>query len=466
MPPAAAAAQSIEHVVLLMLENRSFDQMLGTMQAELPAVDGVPPGPPVRFNDGPGAAERYGQKPGASKVVEPDPPHEHPHVMDQLGAGNGGFVKSYVSVHPDSTPAQRQQVMDCFAPGELPALHDLARHFVVCDRWHASVPGPTWTNRLFALSGTSLGRVKMPEGVFAPNMHRYQQPSLFRRLRVAHCSHRIYFGDFPLSLLLQDQRTWRAARHFAPLERLFEDAAGREADFPQFAFIEPNYMWPGANDDHPPHDVDQGQLLIARVYDALRANEALWHKTLLVVTYDEHGGFYDHVVPPAGGAVAPDDSPGEFAFRFDRYGLRVPTILASPWLDRGVCHAEFDHTSLLRFAQQRWGLGALGRRVAAARSPFEVLSVRSTPRADTPLRLQRPGASKGALRKRRTAPPLSGNQQAILAFSEYLDQVSSAARKPGTRRSPRPRTAADAGELVQQRAIRFLEAKGARLGRR
>lgn len=459
---ASAAAQPIEHVVLLMFENRSFDQMLGTLQAELPAIDGVPPGPPTRFNDGPGPGERYHQRTGAPRVVEPDPPHEHPQVMEQLAAANGGFVQSYARTHPQSTPSQRQQVMDCFAPGELPALHDLARHFVVCDRWHAAVPGPTWTNRLFALSGTSLGRLKMPEGVFAPNLHKYQQPSLFRRLREAERTHRIYFGDFPLSLLFQDQRTWRAARRFAPLARLFEDAAGREADFPQFAFIEPSYMWPGANDDHPPHDVDRGQHLLADVYDALRANEALWNKTLLVVTYDEHGGFYDHVVPNVAGAVAPDDAPGEFDFRFDRYGLRVPTVLASPWLDRAVCNAQFDHTSLLRFMQQRFGLGELGRRVAAARNPLEEIAVRQTPRGDTPHRLQRPSESK-RLQQRGAAPALSGNQQAILAFSEYLDRVARAGRAPAAARPPRPRSTVGAGELAHQRAIRFLQAKGARL---
>src|SRR5207244_1801173 len=99
----------------------------------------------------------------------------------------------------------------------------------VCDKWFCSVPGPTWTNRLFAMSGTSRGRVKMPEGLFYPNLHRYDQPSVFRRIREAGRSHRIYFGDFPLALLLADQRRPSARLRFSPLEDFFDDAAGPES---------------------------------------------------------------------------------------------------------------------------------------------------------------------------------------------------------------------------------------------
>jgi phospholipase C len=408
----APPAPPIRHVVLLMLENRSFDQMLGGMQQGIPKIDGVLP--PGRANSAGGVL--YAQAPGAARTVDPDPKHETPNALAQLAAHNSGFVTDYASAYPGTTQAQRAEIMKYYAAGTLPALHALARAFVVCDRWHASVPGPTWTNRLFAMSGTSRGRVKMP------NLHRYQQPSVFRRLAEKGVSYRIYAGDFPLALLLEDQRARSARANLASLSRFVQDARGEEASFPSFAFIEPGYLWPDANDDHPPHDVMRGQALVKKVYDALRANEALWKSTLFVIAYDEHGGFYDHVEPPA--AVPPDAHADEYAF--DRLGVRVPVLLVSPWLDPQVCSELFDHTSLLRLLQNLWGLGPLGARTAAATDPLSVLPLRGAPRSDAPAVLPGAAVSK-ALRKKAApskakavAPPLTDHQTAILELSEWL----------------------------------------------
>ncbi len=233
----------------------------------------MPPDGPQRFNEDP-QGRKYFQARGAPRTVRPDPPHEYPAVVEQLEDANGRFVKSYARRHPNATEQELQQVMSCFAPGELPALHALARQFVICDGWHSSVPGPTWTNRLFAMSGTSVGRLRMPEGVFQPSLHKYGQPSIFGRLAEAKRSYRIYFGDFPLALLLADQRRFPAVRNFSRLSSLRADAK-RADSFPDFVFIEPDYLWPGANDDHPPHDVLRGQALVADVYEALRSNEEL-----------------------------------------------------------------------------------------------------------------------------------------------------------------------------------------------
>ncbi|HEY8120013.1 MAG TPA: alkaline phosphatase family protein [Myxococcota bacterium] len=462
-------ADKIRHVVLLMLENRSFDQMLGGLQASIPAIDGVLP--PGRSNSAGGIA--FPQQPGAARKVDPDPQHATPHVLRQLAGGNGGFAADYAAAFPATSASQRQQVMSYFADGSLPALHALARSFVVCDRWHSSVPGPTWTNRLFAMSGTSAGIVDMPSGPLDLGKHAYGQPSVFRRLAEAKRSYRIYFGDFPLALLLSDQRSPSSAKHFRPLDRFFADAAGDEKRFPDFAFLEPDYLWPGANDDHPPHDVAKGQKLIARVYRALRANPALWASTLLLVTYDEHGGFYDHIAPPP--APPPDGKHTEYSF--DRLGVRVPAVLVSPWLASGVCHSAFDHTSLLRLLQRKWSLGSLGLRTAAANDPLHEVALLPAARTDTPATLPVPAEKKVAakgLAKAAAAPPLSDHQQAIVALSQALaPSAAKAASKgaKGAKRAPSraPKTsapapsAAAAARSTHQRTVAFFKARGVKL---
>ncbi|HEY6452263.1 MAG TPA: alkaline phosphatase family protein, partial [Steroidobacteraceae bacterium] len=303
------------------------------------------------------------------------------------------------------------------------ALHALAEAFTVCERWHASVPGPTWVNRLFALSGTSLGRVKMPHGIMNLNLHWYDQPTLFDRLNERGLDWRVYFGDTPLSLLFVHQ--WspeNAARHHH-MTAFFQDAAGPERQFPPFAFIEPAYLQPGANDAHPPHDIIEADVLVASVYNALRANDALWSSTLLVVLFDEHGGFYDHVPPPA--AVPPDHHDEEYSF--DRYGVRVPALLISPFAGSGVCSDLFDHTSLLKYLQNKWGLGDLGARTAAAGSVQSALQPGSA-RTDAPARVASSTAGAGASAgvAPRPVDALSEHQSAIVAMSHTLESMTDA----------------------------------------
>lgn len=132
------------------------------------------------------------------------------------------------------------------------------------------------------------------------------------------------------------------------------------------------------NDDHPPHDVMRAEKLIADVYNSIRKNDALWKSTLLIIFYDEHGGFYDHVEPPA--AIPPDDRHQEYTF--DRLGVRVPAILVSPWVDQRIEPTQFDHTSVLKYLTDKWKLGPLGRRTAAANS-IGIAITRKTPRDNT-----------------------------------------------------------------------------------
>jgi len=461
----------IEHVVWLMLENRSFDHVVGSLQKSISDIDGVVSAAGPRQNLDP-EGRVYLQQPRAGARIDPDPVHEMPNVLRQLADRNQGFVRDYAESHPRTTPAQRQEVMAYHDEGTLEAMHALAREFTVCDRWFASVPGPTWTNRLFALSGTSLGRVKMPTGLFDLNLHRYAQDTIFDRLSAAtpKRSWRIYYGDFPLTLLFAHQRTLKAGRHYAHMGHFAEDVGEARADadgFPEFVFIEPSYLWPSANDDHPPHDVRRGQQLIAEVYRTLRANEALWSSTLLVVTYDEHGGFYDHVNPslvvPPERSVPPDAHREEFDF--DQLGPRVPAVLASPWVGRRVEHEVFDHTSVLRYLIDKWSLGELGKRTAAAASIAVALRTDALER-EMPPGVVVPPAGRVRVAALPGPPPetLNDNQKAIVALSQVLEETTVRLPADKVRRSMRlMRGASEQLEVARDRAEQFLAERGARV---
>lgn len=412
----------IEHVVLLLLENHSFDQMLGSLSEVIPQLDGIDRSNLHVNNDIDGRS--YIQTPSVERQMLDDPHHEVSHVATQIADGNSGFVKDFSQAFKDSTPAARQFIMGYYPRGFLPALHALAESFTVCDRWHASVPGPTWPNRFFALTGTSNGRVNMPDdGTHKSDLAGYMQQTqdtIFDRLSEKAIHWKVYFHDIPQTTVLEHQRRpVNAARYFY-ISEFFKDARGDESEFPQFSLIEPSYMGWGQNDDHPPFDVMRAEKLIADVYNAIRSNGKLWEKTLLVVFYDEHGGFYDHVTPPA--ATPPDDHHEEYTF--DQLGVRVPAILVSPWAERRVEHTLFDHTSVLKYLIDKWKLGPLGRRTAEANSIGVALS-RSSARTDTPERIE---LSADQLRapdpeaEERAFGKPNGHQQSLAALASYLER--------------------------------------------
>jgi phospholipase C len=456
----------IRHVIVLMFENHSFDQMLGSLRAEIPALEGVD------FDRGgvnldPEGRE-YRQRIADPFTVAPDPMHETVDVLEQLEDDNGGFVRDYATSYPSTTEAQHQQVMDCFGPGALPALHELAREFTICDRWFSSVPGPTWTNRLFVHSGTSLGRVRMPESLPDSLEHPglyvdYDQTTIYDRFNEAGISWRIYRGDIPQSLVLAHQRSPENVRRYFRFSE-FAGHATSEADFPAYCFIEPSYYWPDQNDDHPPHATWPAQRLLADVYNAVRANEVLWNSTLLVVLYDEHGGFYDHVSPPA--AIPPDDFVDpESGFGFDRLGVRVPAVLVSPWVDRGVVHTEFDHTSLLKYLIDKWGLGPLSRRVDQASSLAPILRTSGEPRTDTPVSLlveERKPVALAAEAAASADEPLNPHQEALILFADYLErtEIAEPAGKPA-REALAAAGPQSRAEAAKQRIDQFIAEKKA-----
>ncbi len=437
----------IDHIVVLMMENNGFDRMLGWMGAADRGVDGVDPAHlrsnPDRID---GGVVFQGET--RTRNIDRDPLHYLANSIAQLDGGtNQGFVTDYVRTHPSSTPEERREIMAWYPRGFLPALHTMAEHGVVFDRWFASMPGPTWMNRLFAHTGTSLGHVAEPHGLFNPNLHLYNERTVYDELGDAGINWRIYFGDVPQSLVLTHQwdhlHNYRAFRHW--------DADVKAGKLPAYSFIEPTYFGPHQNDQHPPHDVMRGDALIASVYNPLRANQALFERTLLIVLYDEHGGFFDHVVPPR--TVPPDDHTQHYAF--NQLGFRVPAIFVSPLLDPGVAHEVYDHTSLIKMVAGKWpGVAPLGRRAEQSNDPLAALEWRQTPRTDMP---QAPVAPD--IQPARSLLSVRGFKQSLFGLGHHLESLI---EHPGHRGALMARAhealgdSMDVGRLVTDRVEGFM----------
>jgi phospholipase C len=400
----------IEHVVVLMMENACLDRMLGCFAPLRPGLEGVDPDHPHTNPDGRG--NTIAQRQTTSRNITCDPRHFISNSLAQYASGtNQGFVSDFVNTHPSSTPDERSEVMGWYPHGFLPALHMLADQFVICDHWFSSMPGPTWINRLFAHSGTSLGAVDEPGGTFSSQFHIYDERTLYDELGANDVSWRIYFGDVPQSLVMTHQLLH--LNHYRHQTYFAEDVA--KGDLPAYTFIEPTYFGPHKNDQHPPDDIMLGDALIAEVYNALLANPALFARTLLIVLYDEHGGYFDHVIPPP--AVPPDNHTKNFAF--DMLGFRVPAILVSPLLDPGLNQTVLDHTSLLRMAANLWpGVQPLRARAAAANDPLAGLAWRDTPRTDLPI-----ASIATDMQSPWNLPQLGGFKASLFGMSHHLERL-------------------------------------------
>jgi phospholipase C len=404
---------SLEHVIVLMLENNSFDRMLGSLFAETVDGGGIKGNAANHWNDdtsaNPKPPARHVMAPTTARIIRPDPMHEYPNVQNQLAGPNKGFVTDYAKTYPDTDWMQRQEIMGYYPDGALPVLHTLAKQYTVCDRWFSSMPGPTWPNRVFVHTGTSLGHTTNSVG------NNWNQETLYQLLDDNGISWKVGDGDISQTVVLRNSPWVDPTRYF------FRDVQGPEANFPKYCFIEPNYgtfPWDkiSQNDQHPLSDIFRGENLIWDVYNALRANQALWQNSLLVITYDEHGGFYDHVVPPA--AERPDNRTDASGFKFDKLGLRVPTILASPWLDQGVISDSYDHTSLLKFLLDKWSLtNLLGNRVASPNTQTYASHLRNTPRQTYG---QLPKSAVPVLQATAANAELTDNQRSLIELSHHL----------------------------------------------
>lgn len=369
----------IEHVVVLMLENRSFDCMLGWLYPDRPDFDGLRGDECNPWHREDGQVEQIPVwndrtlTPEAACIPDPDPGelfHDinmqifglHPDGTPRMN----GFVDNYLRQPVDDRRDPRA-VMHYFTPEQLPVLSTLARNFGVCDRWFASAPCQTWPNRLFIHTATGGGEVNN-DAIPLP----FMTPTVFRRLEKGGGSWRVYFHDLPQTAAFAD--LWlRIPTHFRFFDPEFvQDAAC--GTLPNYSFIEPRYFTSRLlhcvpNDAHPPHNVAYAEQLIAAVYNAVRAGPA-WERTLLIVTFDEHGGCYDHVPPPA---AVPTGNRASDGFAFDRFGVRVPAVIASPYIPAGSVlrppddGPPFDHTSIIATLSALFDLGApLSPRSAAA----------------------------------------------------------------------------------------------------
>jgi phospholipase C len=368
--PSLANLQKIDHLVVLMMENRSFDQMLGYLKLSGRAdVDGLDLGMANTYQpNGGGVPLRVGVAPAVSTGMAGfhDPCHASACIDRQISGNMGGFVQNYHDTFPHDDPTI---VMRYFQAKDLPVYDFLAQQFTIGDRWFASVPGDTWPNRLYSVAGSAAGS---RDGKALPI---YSKATFVRQLDALNVTWKAY-GDPQHRTISQSDNKYRSSPNYEQLRGPHMSFIGdaQRGQLPSVSWIDPAFY---SNDDHPTTDVAHGQALVSLIYAAI-AKSPQWSKTLLVVVYDEHGGFFDHVSPPA----AVDDDMATFG----RYGVRVPAFFVGAHVEPGRCvHTVFDHTSLLQTIFQRFcstdgSVPDLGKRVANAAHLGGVLSL-ATPRA-------------------------------------------------------------------------------------
>ena len=389
-PSPPAQSKKVHHLVVLMLENRSFDHMLGGLKSQDPRIDGLTGGEsnpdlggqPVKVAP---LADYQGQ-------LQPDPRSNFAAVDLQIFNGVPGeqpnmlgFVRSYAQ---SSNLKHARAVMNYFAPDKLPVLTTLARKFAVCNRWFASVPASSVPNWAFANMATSMGRLSgIPNWAGGPD-------TIFERLLKFGVTSKIYYHDFTPALTVP-----KLVQHISPFSQFLADC--QTGNLPAYSYITPRYSDAVtaagaelANDQHPDHNVLAGERLIATVYNAISANRDVWGGTILVIVYSNHGGLYDHVAPtttvsPDGYLASGQDESKEAAppFDFKRLGVRVPAVIVSPFIEAGaVDDTVYDHTSLIATARKlflgaAWADSFLTERDRQANT-FDRLLTRSSPRTD------------------------------------------------------------------------------------
>jgi phospholipase C len=445
-PLAKRTTPGFDHVVVVMFENRSFDNMLGWLysadEKSASEFNGLAQGD--YSNPGPDGADipAYVYEGSTDRIMQapqPDPGEHFPHVNTQLfnvidppgnadvranglqppyntppaGAkpNNKGFVSDFIvnfrlTKGREPTPAEYRVAMGGFSPKMMPVLSTLAREFAVYDSWHAAVPSQTFCNRLFFHASTSHGYVTNHGGdSYYKWINGPAAPTIFNRLEDAGVPWRVYYDGSQLTSLTgllhapSLQKYWKT--NFREMAQFAIDA--EQGLLPAYSFIEPRMVF-NHNDMHPPwgehvaetdvdlgggevlpvyssalSDVRAGDQLVQDVYDVIRTSVSKKGSnamnTALVITFDEHGGTYDHVAPPA--AAPPDNSgPGEMGFEFDRLGLRVPTIVVSAYTARNtVIHDEMHHGSIINTLSRIHGLRPLTARDASANPIFNAINL-------------------------------------------------------------------------------------------
>ena len=368
---------NIQHVVVLMQENRSYDNYFGLLHHEgQPKSDREP----NRGNPNPIGNGRIHPFIQSSPCETADLDHSWNGTHNEW---NGGRMNGFTAANVDPTDPTGSRTMGHYDAGMLPFYYTLANEFSIADRYFASVLSQTFPNRFYLLTGTSFGHIRNDIAV-------YDQKTIFQSLDEAQppVSWKIYLASFQVEQLFSYVQ--QHSDHIKTINDYYADAAS--GNLPQVSFLESDPFGTGVNsesDEHPPANVQVGERFTHDAITAL-ANGPDWSSSAFFLTYDEHGGFYDHVPPPP--AVAPDDippmlQPGDVKAGFDHLGIRVPSLVISPYSKpHHVSHVVYDHTSILKFIETRFGLPPLTRRDAAADPMLDMFdfSHRSIPQPNLP----------------------------------------------------------------------------------
>jgi len=406
---AAAAEQRVKHVVVLMMENRPFDHLFGWMKG----VNGLTGNEFNYVDPTNSSSEKIFVSPNAPDGNHCDPCHNlkctsqkiFSSTTDTTEANMANFVGYEANTNGNGKDVRYCDVMRGFGPNRLPIINTLAQEYALMDNFFASVPGPTWPNRMFAISGTSAGSTATFVWYRNEKGRLFPQKTIFDQVEAAGKTWKNYFNDTVWELFMETIAD--NPDNLQGLESFFRDC--ETGNLPAFSWVNPLSginitTGMGSNSQHPSHDMNAGEAYIKAIYEAVRASPA-WNETLFIVTYDEHGGFYDHVVPPSKDIPPPDaETSYPDVFGFDRLGIRVPTILISPWIKKGTIissppshakpfpNSEFELSSIPKSTRILLGLPdePLTKRDEWAASFDYVLNELDVMRTDCPMHLPEP----------------------------------------------------------------------------
>lgn len=421
----------IKHFFILMMENRSFDHMLGHLKQINPNIRGLNgnernPLFPLTKSD-------YVTVSFDAPDRSEDPGHHIEDTEEQIYNVLNGSINRFPTMNGFIANARRvishewaPNIMRNFNYKTLPVLSTLANEFALFDMWFSSVAGPTQPNRMYLHSCTSAGlghndKIKMVQGL--------PQKSIYQNIQESGHTWRIYFEDFTEALILKQMRNPSFVKNYKWMNTFESDVM--KGDVPTVSMIHPRYfsaLGIPATDQHPDHSVAEGEKFIKHVYETIR-NSPIWEKSALVVLYDEHGGFYDHMIPPTNGIPSPDGLNSTNPHHdFRRLGIRTPTIVISPWVNRLVVHepigptstSHYDHTSVHATLKRMFGLkNFLTKRDAWAGTFDHLFLQRSKPRTDCPSKL--PPAYEGQRHLTSAAEdllPLNSLQESFIIVAE------------------------------------------------
>eukprot|EP00257_Ricinus_communis_P019892 XP_015578999.1 non-specific phospholipase C2 [Ricinus communis] len=432
-------ANPIKTVVVLVMENRSFDHMLGWMKKFNPEINGVDGSEsnPLNTSD-PNSNKVFFQN--QAQYVDPDPGHSFQAIREQIFGSNdtsklplmNGFAQQALSMDPSA--AMSRDVMNGFDPDMVAVYKTLVSEFAVFDRWFASVPSSTQPNRLYVHSGTSAGATS---NIPALLIKGYPQRTIFENLDDAKISWGIYFQNIPATLFYRNLRKLKYIGNFHSYDLTFKRHA-KEGKLPRYVVVEQRYMdtkLAPANDDHPSHDVHQGQMFVKEVFLFLLLNNLF---TILLpplfsfLSISKYNLLFQNLATPVNGVPSPDGivGPEPFLFKFDRLGVRVPTIVVSPWIQKStVVHgpkgspfptSEYEHSSIPATVKKIFNLSSpfLTKRDEWAGTFEGIVQTRKEPRTDCPVQLPTPAKIREGGAKEEAK--LSEFQQELLQLAAVL----------------------------------------------